>query len=205
LLGSGVNVNEIHSAGAVFDYADLRFAELSNAQFRNARLRYASLLLANISDSDFCGVDLSYSDLRGTRWRHCLLDEARCGGCRMQHARLDLCHCRDMHLFGFEGASLMGVTVSRGNLFVPLPVVYQSGATEATAVVTLCRASERNGEIQLWVENHFDGARERRDGWNPVLSARPASVDDCVWTSSDGRIVNKLEPEQMNPESAPRL
>ena len=68
--------------------ADLSYADLRDANLRDADLSYADLRDANLSDADLSYADLSYADLRDANLRHANLRDANLSDADLRYANL---------------------------------------------------------------------------------------------------------------------
>ena len=96
-------------------YANLRGADLSNANLSYANLRGADLRGANLSGADLSGANLRYADLRGANLRYANLRGANLSGADLSGANLRYADLRGANLSGADlsGADLRGANLDK--------------------------------------------------------------------------------------------
>ena len=99
--------------GADLEDADLRYADLRGADLRGADLRYADLRGADLEDADLRGANLRGADLRGADLRGAYLIGADLRGADLRGADLRGADLRGANL---EGAYLIGANLRGANL-----------------------------------------------------------------------------------------
>ena len=83
--------------------ANLRYADLSNADLRGANLRYADLSNADLRGADLRGANLRYADLRYADLRYADLSNADLRGANLRYADL---RGADLRYADLRGANL---------------------------------------------------------------------------------------------------
>ncbi|APZ96280.1 Type III effector pipB [Fuerstiella marisgermanici] len=117
LVDHKIDLKHLSSLGAVFDYADLRFTNLSKANLQNVSLQAASLQLSDLRDANLHDADLMFADLQGCMLDNACLDEAAIWRADLKHALL-------------RGTKMRGTFMSDGQLldahvsgaFMPFPI-----------------------------------------------------------------------------------
>jgi hypothetical protein len=152
--------------------ADLRWADLSNADLSNADLRWADLSNADLSNADLRWADLSNADLSNADLRWADLSNADLRWADLSNADLsnaDLKGARDMSPLALaqteivprEG-SFVGWKACRDGLLVKLRVT--EGARRSNATGRKCRCSEAEVlEITDRDGGHHDEATSLHD------------------------------------------
>jgi len=114
----GADLREADLRGANLSGANLRWADLSWANLRGADLREADLSKANLSGADLSKADLSKADLRDADLRWADLSKADLRGADLRGADLSKADLRGANLrdADLSGADLRGADLSGANL-----------------------------------------------------------------------------------------
>ncbi|CUI02647.1 pentapeptide repeat family protein [Janthinobacterium sp. CG23_2] len=110
---SGADLRHANLSGAYLSCADLRHANLRDANLSGADLRHANLSGANLSGANLSGANLSGANLSGAYLRHADLRDADLSGANLSDANLSGAYLRHADL---RDADLSGANLSGANL-----------------------------------------------------------------------------------------
>ena len=137
--------------GANLRYADLRGANLRNAELsyadlRGANLRDANLRFADLSDADLHGAELSYADLRGADLQGVALHGADLSDANLRDANHVKLSIVKISILPDEGDIIGWKKAWTDNEMPPTPVIVKllipSDAQRSNATGRKCRASK---------------------------------------------------------------
>lgn len=120
-----VRITELYCIGCRFKRADLSGANLDGSRrIKNSTFKEANLAGASVSGSGLVDTDLSWADLRNTRWSHSSFRRVCFRGSDLRNSNLNHCHFAEVDL---RGADLRGSDFSTSQFFfVHYDEVYQT-------------------------------------------------------------------------------
>jgi hypothetical protein len=166
-------------SGANLSDADLRGANLSDANLSDADLRGADLRGANLSDANLRRADLRGADLRGASLSDADLRGANLSDADLRRADLRDADLRDANLSdaNLSDANLSGANLSDANLRGAdwIPVIPNIHST-------VYEAASAGGALDMgsWHSNGFCGTTHCRAGWVTHLAGEAGRVMEGI-------------------------